>query len=64
MTNIRYDDIPVSPGGVLVGTPDCPICFRRLQLNSMPDLDETHWKCPSCGWWETDELIGMLMRDE
>lgn len=64
MAGYRYDDIPVTPEGVLVGVPDCPICFRLLQLNPMPDIGETYWKCPSCGWWKTDELIEMLMRDE
>jgi len=64
MTSYRYDDIPVTEDGVLVGAPICPICFRLLTFNRMPDLGETYWHCPSCGWWETSELISMLMRDE
>ena len=60
----REDDIPVSPSGIMVGTPDCPICFRRLQYNPMPDIGETHWYCPSCSWWDTQELIYYLMKDE
>ena len=64
MVDIRPDTIPVTPDGVLVGTPDCPICFRRLKCNSMPGIGETYWRCSSCGWWGTQELIRMLMRDE
>ena len=64
MVELCPDNIPVTAEGVLVGVPDCPICFHLLQLNSMPDIGETHWHCPSCGWWKTDELIKMLMRDE
>lgn len=60
----RYDDIPVTEDGVLVGIPDCPICSRGLGYNSMPDEGETYWHCSSCGWWKTSELIEILMRDE
>ena len=60
----RYDDIPVTSGGVLTGTPDCPLCFHVLRHHSMPDVGEEHWHCPNCGWWETDELIAILMKDE
>ena len=61
---LREDDIPVTPDGVLVGTPNCPICWRKLQSNSMPNERETYWRCPSCGWWDTQELIKFLMEDE
>lgn len=64
MVGYRHNDIPVTESGVIVGTPDCPICSRRLHLNTMPDEGETYWHCPSCGWWDTTELIEMLMRDE
>lgn len=64
MADYRQDDIPVTEYGVLVGTPDCPICFRRLHFNRMPDKGETYWRCSSCSWWKTGELIEMLMRDE
>ena len=63
-TSYRYDDIPVTEDGALVGTPDCPICLRRLHCNPMPDADETYWHCSSCGWWDTGELIKMLMKGE
>lgn len=64
MVSYRYDDIPVTEGRVLVGVPDCPICFRLLQYNPMPVVGEKHWRCPDCGWWDTQELIEMLMKDE
>lgn len=64
MIGYRLDDIPVTADGVLVGTPDCPICSHILKFNRMPDEGETYWHCPSCGWWDTPELIAILMRDE
>lgn len=65
---IEYDDRytdSVTPEGVLIGAQHfCPICFRQLTHNSMPDIGETYWHCSSCGWWGTSELIKMMMRDE
>ena len=68
MSNIQYDyrlvDC-VTPDGVLVGAVQyCPNCLRRLQLNDFPGYGETHWLCPSCGWWNTQELIECMMLDE
>ena len=62
-----YDDHytdAVTPNGVLIGTPHCPLCCCLLSLNSMPDVGETHWHCSNCGWWDTKELVEILMRDE
>ena len=55
----------VTPDGVLVGLcHHCPLCLNLLAYNSMPDVGETYWHCPECGWWKTSELIEALMKDE
>ena len=68
MDTAKYDDTytdSVTPDGVLVGCCHyCPICFRQLHYNPMPDIGETYWQCPSCNWWDTGELIKMMMENE
>lgn len=59
-------------GAVICGTPYCPFCYTRLISNSMPDVYlsngewklEEHWRCPNCGWWNTEELIKIAMQDD
>jgi len=60
----RYTD-SVTPEGVLIGmVHHCPICFSLLRFNDFPAGDETYWHCPNCGWWDTQELIHYMMKDE
>ncbi len=55
----------VSPDGVLIGLyQQCPICLIPLTLNRMPAEGEEYWQCSSCGWWKTEELIKLMMKDE
>ncbi|KKN54526.1 hypothetical protein LCGC14_0591180 [marine sediment metagenome] len=62
--NDRHTD-SVTLDGILIGACHyCPICFRQLTYNSMPDVGETYWNCGSCGWWDTQELIELMMKDE
>lgn len=43
----------------------CPLCFSQLSYRSMPNANECHWFCKSCGTeWLVGELIAALNNNE